>query len=98
MIAFLSDATVLCHFGLWSPTPAESMAQIPARGLMNVAFPPRVAPRELVRVLARDARVLLSDCIHPAAAFDARDLGALASSARAMAARRRGRHGRRLSG
>ena len=40
---------------------------IPARGLTNVAFPLQVAARELARIPARDARVLLlSDCVHNA--------------------------------
>jgi hypothetical protein len=43
------------------------MAAIPARGLTNVAFPLQVAARELGRIPARDARVLLlSDCVHNA--------------------------------
>ena len=45
----------------------ESMLRIPARGLTNLAFPLQVARRELSRVPARDARVLLlSDCVHNA--------------------------------
>ena len=43
------------------------MVRIPARGRTHVAFPLRVAARELARVPARDARVLLlSDCVHNA--------------------------------
>ena len=43
------------------------MVRIPARGPTNLAFPPQVAWRELARVPARDARVLLlSDCVHNA--------------------------------
>jgi hypothetical protein len=43
------------------------MLRIPARGLTNLAFPLQVARRELARVPARDARVLLlSDCVHNA--------------------------------
>jgi hypothetical protein len=43
------------------------MVAIPARGLTNIAFPLQVARRELARVPARDARVLLlSDCVHNA--------------------------------
>ena len=43
------------------------MLRIPAKGLTNVAFPLQVAARELARVPARDARVLLlSDCVHNA--------------------------------
>jgi hypothetical protein len=41
--------------------------RVPARGLTNIAFPLQVAARELSRVPARDARVLLlSDCVHNA--------------------------------
>jgi hypothetical protein len=41
--------------------------RIPAKGLTNVAFPLAVATRELIRVPARDARVVvLSDCVHNA--------------------------------
>jgi len=40
---------------------------MPARGLTNIGFPLQVARRELSRVPARDARVLLlSDCVHNA--------------------------------
>ena len=69
VIAFGSDATVLCHLGQRIAPLAlvESMAAIPARGLTNVAFPLQVAARELARIPARDARVLLlSDCVHNA--------------------------------
>jgi Mg-chelatase subunit ChlD len=46
---------------------SESMVAMPARGLTNVAFPLQVAGRELARIPARDARVvLLSDCVHNA--------------------------------
>ena len=69
VIAFWSDAALLCRFGQRVP-PArllESMLSIPARGLTNVAFPLQVARRELARVPARDARaLLLSDCVHNA--------------------------------
>ena len=45
----------------------ETMLRIPARGLTNLAFPLQIALRELARVPARDARVLLlSDCVHNA--------------------------------
>jgi Mg-chelatase subunit ChlD len=69
VVAFWSDAAVLAHLG--TPVAAErlveSMVRIPARGLTNVAFPLQVAARELARVPARDARVvLLSDCVHNA--------------------------------
>jgi len=69
VIAFWSDAAVLSR--LWQHVPperlVESMLRIPARGLTNLAFPLQVARRELARVPARDARVLLlSDCVHNA--------------------------------
>ena len=69
VIAFWSDAAVLSRFGQHVPSArlVESMLRIPARGLTNVAFPLRVARRELARVPARDARaLLLSDCVHNA--------------------------------
>ena len=45
----------------------DAMLRIPASGLTNIAFPLQVAARELARVPARDARVLLlSDCVHNA--------------------------------
>lgn len=68
-IAFWSDAAVLAHLGQRVAPQAlvESMLRIPARGLTNLAFPLQVARRELARVPARDARVLLlSDCVHNA--------------------------------
>jgi Mg-chelatase subunit ChlD len=69
VIAFWSDAAVLSHLGQHVPPErlVESMLRIPARGLTNVAFPLQAARRELARVPARDARVLLlSDCVHNA--------------------------------
>jgi Mg-chelatase subunit ChlD len=69
VVAFWSDAAVLAHLGQkMSPQRiVESMMRIPARGLTNLAFPLQVARRELARVPARDARVLLlSDCVHNA--------------------------------
>ena len=69
VVAFWSDAAVLAHLGQrTSPQRiVESMVRIPARGLTNMAFPLQVARRELARVPARDARVLLlSDCVHNA--------------------------------
>jgi Mg-chelatase subunit ChlD len=69
VIAFWSDAALLCRFGQRVPPGrlVESMLRIPARGLTNVAFPLQVARRELARVPARDARaLLLSDCVHNA--------------------------------
>jgi Mg-chelatase subunit ChlD len=69
VIAFWSDAAVLSRLGQRvSPQRlVETMLRIPARGLTNLAFPLQVARRELARVPARDARVLLlSDCVHNA--------------------------------
>jgi Mg-chelatase subunit ChlD len=69
VVAFWSDAAVLCHLGQRISPQAlvESMVAMPARGLTNVAFPLQVAARELARIPARDARVLLlSDCVHNA--------------------------------
>ena len=69
VIAFWSDAAVLSHLGqhVLPERLLESMLRIPARGLTNVAFPLQVARRELGRIPARDARVLLlSDCVHNA--------------------------------
>jgi Mg-chelatase subunit ChlD len=69
VIAFWSDAAILSRLGQRVSAQAlvESMLRIPARGLTNLAFPLQVALRELARVPARDARVLLlSDCVHNA--------------------------------
>jgi Mg-chelatase subunit ChlD len=69
VIAFWSDAAVLSRLGQHVPPErlVESMLRMPARGLTNIAFPLQVARRELARVPARDARVLLlSDCVHNA--------------------------------
>jgi Mg-chelatase subunit ChlD len=69
VIAFWSDAAVLSRLGQHVPPErlVESMLRVPARGLTNLAFPLQVARRELARVPARDARVLLlSDCVHNA--------------------------------
>jgi Mg-chelatase subunit ChlD len=69
VVAFWSDAAVLSHLGRRVPAVRllEDMLAIPARGLTNIAFPLQVAARELARVPARDARVLLlSDCVHNA--------------------------------
>jgi Mg-chelatase subunit ChlD len=69
VVAFWSDAAVLNHLGHHiSPQHLlETLMRIPAKGLTNVAFPLQVAAKELVRVPARDARViLLSDCVHNA--------------------------------
>ena len=69
VIAFWSDAAVLSHLGQRSSPQQllDTMLRIPAKGLTNIAFPLQVAARELARVPARDARVLLlSDCVHNA--------------------------------
>jgi Mg-chelatase subunit ChlD len=69
VIAFWSDAAVLVRLGgEASPTRLlDDILRIPAQGLTNVAFPLELAARELTRVPARDARVLLlSDCVHNA--------------------------------
>ena len=69
VIAFWSDAAVLAHLGRHVPAGRllEEMLRIPARGLTNLAFPLQAAAKELARVPARDARVvLLSDCVHNA--------------------------------
>lgn len=69
VVAFWSDAAVLLRLG----QPArpmqllDTLLALPAEGLTNVSFPLHVAARELARVPARDARVvLLSDCVHNA--------------------------------
>jgi Mg-chelatase subunit ChlD len=69
VVAFWSDAAVLCHLGQRVPAQQllDVMLRIPARGLTNIAFPLQAAARELVVVPALDARVLLlSDCVHNA--------------------------------
>jgi Mg-chelatase subunit ChlD len=69
VVAFWSDAAVLSHLGQHVPPQRllDTMLRIPAKGLTNIAFPLQVAARELARVPARDARVLLlSDCVHNA--------------------------------
>jgi Mg-chelatase subunit ChlD len=69
VVAFWSDAAVLCHLGQRVPAQEllDVMLRIPARGLTNIAFPLQVAARELAVVPALDARVLLlSDCVHNA--------------------------------
>jgi Mg-chelatase subunit ChlD len=69
VVAFWSDAAVLLRLGR-PVRPLElldTLLRIPARGLTNVGFALQVAARELARVPARDARVvLLSDCVHNA--------------------------------
>jgi Mg-chelatase subunit ChlD len=69
VIAFWSDAAVLHRLG--APAQPQQLLDlllsVPARGLTNVGFPLQLAARELSRVPARDARVLLlSDCVHNA--------------------------------
>jgi Mg-chelatase subunit ChlD len=69
VVAFWSDAAVVCHLGQRVPPQQllDVMLRIPARGLTNIAFPLQVAARELAVVPALDARVLLlSDCVHNA--------------------------------
>jgi len=69
VVAFWSDAAVLCHLGqrIGPQQLLDVMLRIPARGLTNSAFPLQVAARELAAVPALDARVLmLSDCVHNA--------------------------------
>ena len=69
VIAFWSDAAVLTQVGHQVPPQRllDAMLRIKAKGLTNIAFPLQVAQRELARVPARDARVLLlSDCVHNA--------------------------------
>jgi Mg-chelatase subunit ChlD len=69
VLAFWSDAAVLAHLGQTAGPQLllDQILRIPARGLTNIAFPLLVAARELARVPARDARVLLlSDCVHNA--------------------------------
>ncbi len=78
VIAFWSDAAVLLHLGQRVRPLAllDQLLEQPARGLTNVAFPLQLALRELARVPARDARlVLLSDCVHNAGP-DPRDAAA----------------------
>ncbi|GAA0249839.1 vWA domain-containing protein [Cryptosporangium japonicum] len=69
VIAFWSDAAVLHPLGR-AARPIDLLdllLSVPARGLTNVGFPLQLAARELARVPARDARVLLlSDCVHNA--------------------------------
>jgi Mg-chelatase subunit ChlD len=69
VVAFWSDAVVLAHLGQRVPPQRllDAMLRVPAKGLTNLAFPLEAAARELARVPARDARVvLLSDCVHNA--------------------------------
>ncbi|ASR38546.1 hypothetical protein BAY61_30105 [Prauserella marina] len=69
VIAFWSDAATLSRLGhpVRPQRLLDTMLRIPARGLTNIEFPLELAGRELARVPARDARVLLlSDCVHNA--------------------------------
>jgi Mg-chelatase subunit ChlD len=69
VLAFWSDAAFLLHLGERVVPLAllDSLLAVPPKGLTNVAFPLQQAARELSRVPARDARVvLLSDCVHNA--------------------------------
>jgi len=69
VVAFWSDAAVLVRLGerATPSTLLDTLLRIPVRGLTNVSFPLVVARRQLARVPARDARVLLlSDCVHNA--------------------------------
>jgi len=69
VVAFWSDAAILSRLGQHVRPQAllDKMLRIPAKGLTNIAFPLRVATRELARIPVRDARaVLLSDCVHNA--------------------------------
>lgn len=69
VIAFWSDAAVLLELGqpVHPMALLDSLLALPAQGLTNVAFPLQVAARQLQRVPAADARVvLLSDCVHNA--------------------------------
>jgi Mg-chelatase subunit ChlD len=78
VIAFWSDAAVLLTLGarVRPLSLLDSLLQIPARGLTNVAFPLELARRELATVSSRDKRVLLlSDAVHNAGP-DPRDFAA----------------------
>lgn len=69
VIAFWSDAAVLARLGeqVVASRLLDTLLRVPAKGLTNIAFPLQVARRQLARIPARDARVLLlSDCVHNA--------------------------------
>jgi len=68
VVAFWSDAAVLSRLGQRVPPQSllDTMLRIPAKGLTNIAFPLQAAARELASVPARDARAVLSDCVHNA--------------------------------
>ncbi|WP_199182467.1 VWA domain-containing protein [Cryobacterium sp. Y11] len=78
VIAFWSDAAILLQLGqkVKPMDLLDSILQMPARGLTNIAFPLELAARQLARAPVRDARVvLLSDCVHNAGP-DPRELAA----------------------
>lgn len=69
VIAFWSDAAILLGLGreVKPMDLLDSILQMPARGLTNIAFPLELAARQLAQVPTREARViLLSDCVHNA--------------------------------
>jgi Mg-chelatase subunit ChlD len=69
VIAFWSDAALLARLGqrVSASRILDALVRLPAAGLTNIAFPLQIAARELARIPARDARVLLlSDCVHNA--------------------------------
>ncbi len=69
VLAFWSDAAMLLHLGqeVRPLDLVDTLLELPTKGLTNIAFPLQVAARQLSRVPARDARVvLLSDCVHNA--------------------------------
>lgn len=69
VIAFWSDAAILLRLGreVKPMNLLDSILQMPARGLTNIAFPLELAARQLAQVPTRDTRViLLSDCVHNA--------------------------------
>ena len=69
VIAFWSDAAILLGLGREAKPMdlLDSILQMPARGLTNIAFPLELAARQLAQVPTREARViLLSDCVHNA--------------------------------
>ena len=69
VIAFWSDAAILLGLGreVKPMNLLDSILQMPARGLTNIAFPLELAARQVAQVPTREARViLLSDCVHNA--------------------------------
>lgn len=89
VIAFWSDAAVLLELGqpVHPMALLDSLLALPAQGLTNVAFPLQVAARQLLRVPAADARVVLALGLRA-------QRGARSASARGRAAppRRAARH------